>query len=151
MSVAGLFTAIEAHLTAAGAAQTPPITQVLSGEPDALSNYPVLAYWYIGNRPWVANTLSQTQRELGVHVIAYFPGTIRSLATSRTLELQVASIALALEAEFMADVTMGGNATGQGLEITDPTPGWAMVGPVLARVVDFDIWFQLSNVAPISA
>lgn len=150
MSLSGLFTVVEAHMTTAGAAQSPPIAQVIPGEPQALPGAPEIAYWYIGTTPWESNTLSVTQRRAGIHWEVYFPGSIRASAIDRTLELRVASIAFAIEAEFMADVGMGGNATGEGLEMTDPVAGWTDFAGSLCRTVGGDIWFYLSNVTPIA-
>lgn len=150
MSLSGLFSTIEAHLTAAGAAQTPPIVQIIPGEPQAIPNAPEIAYWYLGNSPWESNTLSFTQRRAGIHWEVYFPGSIRSNAVDRDLELRVAAIAFAIEAQFMGDVGMGGNATGEGLEMTDPAAGWTDFAGTMCRTVGGDIWFYLSNVTPIA-
>lgn len=150
-SIAGLFTAIEAHLTAAGAAQTPPIVQLIPGEPQGVSNSPVLTYWIPegGLSIWESNTLSQAQYKLAIHWEAWFPGSQRTAETDRTLELRLASIAFSILSEFYGDVTMGGEATGVGLEISDPIFGWTQVGAVICRSVGGDIRFYLANVAPI--
>lgn len=151
-TIPDLFAAIEADLTAAGAAQTPVVDQILRGEPDSASDFPFLAYWYVGNEPWVANSLSFTQRQLIVHWEFYIPGSIRANQDSNlNVELMLASMAFAVEAQFMGGVTMSGQATGEGLLMDDPLTQWSVVGSALCRTVGGDIRFQLSNVAPIGA
>lgn len=143
-SLTDIFDAVESVLAGAGAAVDPPIVQVVAGEPAALSNYPLVAYWYIGERPWDANTMSATQREVGFRIQAYWPGVVRAKAMNRALELAVATLARALYAGFLGHVELNGTATGKGLEVTDPMPGWSQVGDVIARSLTCELWVYLA-------
>lgn len=143
-SLPDIFTAVESVLATAGAAIDPPITQVVAGEPPTLTNYPLIAYWYIGERPWDANTMSATQREIGFRIQAFWPGVIRAKSINSSLELAVASLARALYAGFLGHVALNGTATGKGLEVSDPTPGWAQIGDVIARSLTCELWVYLA-------
>ena len=151
MSLSGLFSTFETHLTTAGAAQTPPITQIIAGEPQALVQDPTIAYWLLPVTPWVTNTLSKTQKIIGLHWEAYFPGSIRTDAVDLQIELRLADIALAIEAQLMADVSLGGNATGIGLDLSDATPGWVDFAGVMCRSIGQDMHTYLAAVTDIHA
>lgn len=143
-ALSDIFAAIESVLTAAGAQVSPAVTQISPGEPGALTNSPVMAYWYTGERPWEANTMAVTQREVGFVIRAYWPGSIRAKASNRNLELEAATFARALYGELLGDVTLNGKATGRGLEVSDPTSGWSTVGSVIARTVSCELWVYMA-------
>lgn len=150
MSLSGLFSTFQTHLATAGAAQTPPIVQIIPGEPQAVPNAPEIAYWLLSITPWESNTLSKTQKILTLHWEAFFPGSIRSNAVDLNLELRLASLALAIEAELMGDLDLGGNATGEGLDLTDAIPRFLEVAGTMCLTIGQDVHCYLSNVASIA-
>jgi hypothetical protein len=148
MTWAGALSAIDAHLVAAGATLTPPITAVRQGEPDAV-NTTTFAYWYGGDRPEDgANTLGQTTIEELVVIRGYFPGSIRTLSQDATVEVQLQAAKAAVRTRLWGDIDLGGHAIGLAL---DPTQtGWTVVGDALCRMFEISLWVDLGFVDTIS-
>lgn len=152
-AVTDVFDAVESVITSAGASVSPAITQIVCGEPTALSNYNLVAYWFLGERPWESDTFSRTQRELGFRITLYLPGTIRSKGTNKIVEEQLAAFGRALYGGFANHVALGGKATGGGVHLPDcnPTATWLTVADVLCRGLTADLWVYMAALDTIDA
>lgn len=152
-AVSDVFDAVESVVTTAAASVTPAIPQVVCGEPAALSNFNLVAYWYLGERPWESDTFSKSQRELGFLIRAYFPGTIRTKGTSKIVEEQLADLSRALYGGFANHVALSGKATGGGVHLPDfnPTAGWVQIGDVICRALSGQLWVYMAALDTIGA
>lgn len=151
-----LHDALSGYLSAAAAAVPPPqaltipaISQILDAEPDVV-NLPMMAFWYIGNKTWEANTFTWTQEQVGFAVVIYLPVPARYSPQAGFYDSWLANIVSAVRAQLWAHVGAGGAATGQGMELTNAVPGWDQKGNQLCRVVTMQWWPMLSNVHPIA-
>jgi hypothetical protein len=144
VSWAGVITAIDANLVAAGATLTPIIDAIRQGEPDAV-DMPLIAYWYGGDRESQTggNTFGKTNLEELVYVRIYFPGSIRADSLDSSLEVRIRNAKAAVLHALWGDASLGGNAI--GLDVQDTTSGWAAVGNALCRVVELAIWVDLAE------
>lgn len=135
--------------TAAGSMTAPALTQIGGGEPDVV-NLPTLAYWYVGQRTWEANTFSYTQERECWHIRGYLPVGSRFVAGNVDVEGWIVTLVGAIRGQLYGKVGLNGAATGEGITLSDATPGWAQVGNQLCRVVDMDLDAYLSNVHSIA-
>ena len=143
MSVA---TALLGYLqTAAATMSAPECTQVGGGEPDVV-NVPTLAFWASGPETWEANTFTYTQEYSSWHIRGYLPVSARFTPASAAAEDWIVALGDAIRGQLYGHVSMGGEATGGGMELTDSKTGWAQIGNQLCRVIDMDCRAMMANV-----
>lgn len=153
MSYATLTTAIETKLATAAATMTNPSVRadVVAGEPISVDR-PTVAYWFDEIRTWESNTLGATQEQWVFAIRAYYPLSGRSGTPPRAqVEQWIGTVASAIRSQFFGDVSLGGEATGKGLDLSDTKFGHEDVGVNRCRVAVMDLAVDMANVATIAS
>jgi hypothetical protein len=150
MTWATVVSTLHAHLVAAGATLTPPITNVKSGAPSAFL-VDTIWYEYAGDRESQTggNTLGKTNLEEGFLVSVVFPGAIRDTPNDGALEIRMRDAARAIKNRLWGDWSIGGESI--GVDITDTESDWAISGDSLIRAVQFTVWIDEAWVDDITA
>lgn len=151
MTYATITAALESYLSAATASVTSPsvITQIRPGEPDVV-DLPTIAYWYIGQKTWEANTFTKTKEQWGFEIRILIPTGPRAVPMDTNLEQWLADLVNAIRGQLYGHIGAGGAATGEGMELTNAVTGWYVVGGNLCRGVSMQWWPMLSNVHTIA-
>lgn len=151
MTYSTITAALEGYLTAALATVTSPavITQIRPGEPDTV-DLPTVAYWYLGQKTWEANTFTKTQEQWGWRIRVIVPTGPRAVPMDTNLEQWMADLINAIRGQLWGNVGAGGANTGGGMELTDARTDWGIYGGQLCRVATMDWWPMLSNVHDIA-
>lgn len=151
--MSALTTALKGYLTTAAATMSAPACKaVVPGQPDNV-NLPTVAFWYIGTKTWAANTLNRTQELEGYAIQLYLPNGPQFVPASGSGEDWIVELTNAIRGQLYGHVAAAGQATGQGMELTDATAGYWQSGSggVLCRVVTMDWWAMLTDVHVIAA
>lgn len=154
MSYAGAVTTYQARLVAAGQAVTPKITTVVRGEPKALAQVPVIAYWWGGRREsdTGGNTFGKVNVQEGLVTTIYVPDSVRLKNRASQIEDYLRSVVDAIWEQLWNSGpqawSLGGHAI--GIELSTVAVGWADVSKITARTADFTTWVDLAEVHTIA-
>ncbi len=151
MSFATLTANLETYLAAAGATMTNPAVAgtVVAGEPTNIDR-PTIAYWFIGVKTWESNTLGKTQEMWGFHIALYYPFGQRNTPPRSQVEQWIGGVAMAVRSQLYGHVSVGGTATGLGMELTDAVASDDTIAGVGCRRVDMEWWPFMAAVATIA-
>jgi len=147
MAWADVLTVYHAHLVAAGATLTPPITSVARGEPTALQNVAHIAYWWGGRRESSTggNTLTRVNLEEALVTEIYIPGSVRLPSELPVVEDYLHAAVFAIHDRLWGDAHLGENSIAIG-GLTETSTGWVVVSGITARTATFTCWVDLAEV-----
>lgn len=150
MSFAGALTVIETHLTAAGAAISPAITDIGRGERIGLSRR--IDYWYEGDGPsgklGAARTLGDEMVGERVAIRVVLPVTDRSVKLATDIDAEVQSIKTEIKKRLIGDSQLGSNIV--DLSVGTAEAGWSGEGGAWARTLEIDLVLDFVDVLVIA-
>lgn len=155
MSWSGAVTAYHARLVAAGQLVTPKITNIARGEPKALAQVPVIAYWWGGRRESETggNTFGKVNVQEGLVTGVYIPDSVRLKNRATQIEDYARAVVDAIWDQLWSgggasSWNLGGNAI--GIELSTVEVGWVEVSKITARTAFFTTWVDLAEVHTIA-
>ncbi len=150
-ALSDLTDALEGYLVTAGATMNPPVaTTVVAGEPTTIGPRPVVAYWFLGIKPWENNTLGVTQEMWGFQIRGYYPLGQTRMPPRSQVEQWIAGFAMAIRTQLYGHVFSGGTATGKGMELGDVVAGRETINGVECRTIEMEWWPQMAAVSTIT-
>lgn len=137
MTFAGALGVLDTHLTAAGAAVSPTITNIAQGE--RASGQRRIDYWFVsvGDPSRMSNGETLSDRMLGVEVMVrvYVPVADRRESLNASIEADLYAISVDIVSRVMGDFTLGGECAAlrwDGIETgwQDSNGAWLRISDV---------------------
>lgn len=150
MTFAGALTVLATHLTTAGAASTPTITDIGAGEP-GIPPGRCGRYWYEGDgaSEKVPQTLADRTFMERLTLRFFWPAATRDKAIAAALEVDVQATARALSHALIGDSQLGGNVVDITLGNSDA--GWLLLDGGAWRTLTVDLGLHFVDIDTIGA